>query len=149
MPIPRLISAFIYLLFLTTASHALADPIERKHLGDWEKDLGYTQTVKVGDMLYLSGITSGAATMPEQIQEIYSTIQSILQEYGANADDVVKETVYTLDIDLLQQHAAERKKFYANGLYPAATWLQIDRLIVPGLLLEVEVMVKIPEISVD
>ncbi len=114
--------------------------IERKHLNSWEQSTGYTQTVKVGNTLYLSGLTSEAETMAEQIDEIYSTIQTILKAYGLTTDHIVKETIFTLDIESLKKHAPERKKHYPNGLYPASTWVQVDRLFSPELLLEIEVI---------
>jgi len=130
------------LLFLSGPT--LSAELERKHLGDWEKDLGYTQTVKVGNTLYLSGITSGASSMSAQIEEIYRLIRTILLQYGVGPNDVIKETIYTTDIDSLKQHASVRKTFYSSDVYPAATWVQVDRLIVPEVLLEVEVMVNLP-----
>ena len=126
------------------SQQANTQDIERKHFNSWEKSTGYTQTVKVGNTLYLSGLTSEADSMADQIKEIYSTIQAILNGYGITTDNIVKETVFTLDIESLKQHAVDRKKYYPNGLYPASTWVQVDRLFQPGYLLEVEVIAHLP-----
>ena len=135
------ITNIIAIVLMTCCCQVSAkDTIERKHLGDWEKDLGYTQTVKVGNTLYLSGITSGAATMADQINEIYTLITKILAEYNLTTAAIIKETVYTTDIDALKINAGHRKQFFKNNHYPAATWVQVERLIVPELLLEVEII---------
>jgi enamine deaminase RidA (YjgF/YER057c/UK114 family) len=56
---------------------------------------------------------------------------------------VVKETLYTTDIEAVKANNAVRKAFY-KGDFPAATWVQISRLFRPTALVEVEVVAHLP-----
>jgi enamine deaminase RidA (YjgF/YER057c/UK114 family) len=51
---------------------------------------------------------------------------------------VVKETVFATDLDAFVKNKEIRKEFYGPAL-PAATWVQVQRLYSPSLVLEVEV----------
>lgn len=103
-----------------------------------EDAYGYTQIVKAGNTIYLSGIT-GRGPMDESIQTVYERIGKALEAAGASFEDVVKENLFTTDLDEVKRNNAIRLKFY-NGKYPAATWVQVDRLFNPEYNLEVEVV---------
>ena len=60
-------------------------------------------------------------------------------------EDVVKENVYATNLDAFIEHKALRKEFYAGTPLPAATWVQVQRLYVPSLVLEVEIVAEYPE----
>ena len=104
---------------------------------------GYTQTVKIGNTLYLSGIT-GMGPMNESLQLVYERIGMALKQAGADFSHVVKENLYTTDIEAVKANNAVRMKFY-KGDYPAATWVQVVRLFNPEYNLEVEVIAVLPE----
>lgn len=116
---------------------------EQFHLNEEiENALGYTQAVKVGKTIYISGITSGgdAAT---QIKNVYQALQKVLENYGAGFENVVKENLYTTDIEGIKQHLELRKSFY-KGDFPAATWVEVSQLYDPSLKLEVELIAVLP-----
>lgn len=119
------------------------EPLHRYHLGDWETEIGYTQAVRHGDLLYLSGVVSGEATMDQQVTAVYSTIRTVLERYGAGMEDIIREVVYTTDIEALKQSIETRKAFFADDAYPAASWIQIDRLFMPTAMIEVEAVVRL------
>jgi enamine deaminase RidA (YjgF/YER057c/UK114 family) len=50
----------------------------------------------------------------------------------------------TTDIDALAQNNEVRKAFY-KGDYPAASWMQVTRLLMPSALVEVEVIAHLPK----
>lgn len=60
----------------------------------WEKEYGYSQAVKVGDTIFLSGQVShdskgnlvGSGNMEMQMRQAYSNIQEVLAQYGATID---------------------------------------------------------------
>jgi 2-iminobutanoate/2-iminopropanoate deaminase len=118
---------------------------EKFHYGNVQQDTaaGYAGVVKVGNILYLSGITS-AGDFATQVKNIYSRIENNLKKYGATFQNVVKENLYTLNIDSMKFYNYIRKPFY-GGDFPAATWVQISRLYVPDRMLEVEVIAHLPE----
>jgi 2-iminobutanoate/2-iminopropanoate deaminase len=118
--------------------------IERKHYYAWENEYGYSQVVKAGNTLYISGIASNKATLPEQIEAIYSYIQKILNDYGVDSDAIVKQVIYTTDIEGLKTQTALRKKFFNVNKYPSSSIVQIERLYDKEHLLEVEIVAVLP-----
>lgn len=117
---------------------------EKWHWGNPEKQSengGYAQVVKVGSTIYISGVpTSDLST--EGITRLYKTLEQCLNAYGATPKDVVKETLYTTDIEEMKRLNYVRKKFY-QGDYPAASWVQIDRLYEPTSKLEVDLIANL------
>ncbi len=111
----------------------------RHHLASWEKDIGYAQVVKVHNRLYISGVTSGAKDFNGQLLDIYGTITRILASHQLTTQAIVKETIYTRDMEALKQAIPLRKTFYPTGDYPSASWVQVERLFEGHFLLEIEV----------
>ena len=113
----------------------------------WGKDQdtmsGYAQALKVDNVLYISGTVSREVT-PEGIKRVYSTLEKTLQHFGASFQNVVKENLYTTDIETMKQNNAARKEFY-KGDFPAATWVQISRLFMADAKLEVELIAHLPK----
>lgn len=116
---------------------------EKYSAGPWEDAAGYAQAVKVGNNIYISGHVS-SGDFAQQVERIYKGLEHTLSQYGATFQNVVKENLYTLDIEEMKKHNEIRKAFYKND-YPAATWLQIDRLYMEGAMLEVELIAVLPE----
>lgn len=118
------------------ASQPTPAPRKDFHLGDWEQDIGYSQAVRVGDTLYISGSAAGGA-MPDAIRAAYDILSRTLRAHGLTFENVVKETVFTTDIEALKQHRALRKAYYGSR-FPAASWVQIQRLYGGDHVIEVE-----------
>ncbi|MFT6507105.1 MAG: 2-iminobutanoate/2-iminopropanoate deaminase [Colwellia polaris] len=76
--------------------------IERKNYFPWENDTGYSQVVKSDKTLYISGITSEKETFVEQVDDIYTIIKKILADYDVGTDAIVKEVIFTTDIEALK-----------------------------------------------
>ena len=108
-----------------------------------EREIGYCQAVRYGDTLYVSG-TAGRGPMDAAVQSVYRRLDATLKANGLSFADVVKENVYTTDLDAFIAHKDLRRPWYGSNL-PAATWVQVQRLYVPSLVLEVEVTARIPE----
>lgn len=133
-------------LGLTCCLSAMAadeNTIQRHQLGTWEDDIGYSGVVEAGNQLYISGIACEGETMTLAVKACYENIQSILKKFSATSDQIIKETIYTTDIDALIKVIPMRKSFFNKGLYPAATWVQVSRLYDPKHLLEVELIVQL------
>jgi 2-iminobutanoate/2-iminopropanoate deaminase len=113
----------------------------------WGKDqdttAGYAQALKVDNVLYISGTVAREVT-PEGIQRVYSNLEKTLQHYGADFQNVVKENLYTTDIEAMKQYNYVRKAFY-KGDFPAATWVQISRLFMADAKLEIELIAHLPK----
>lgn len=102
---------------------------------------GYAQVVKVGNTIYISGVPTSDLS-PEGITELYKTLEQCLNAFGATPKDVVKETLYTTDIEEMKKHNNARKSFY-QGDYPAASWVQVSRLYESNAKLEVDLIAEI------
>lgn len=112
---------------------------------DDENEIGYCQAVRYGDTLYVSG-TAGRGPMDAAVTSVYRRLDATLKANGLSFASVVKENVYTTDLDAFIAHKDLRRPWYGSNL-PAATWVQVQRLYVPSLVLEVEVTARIPESS--
>jgi 2-iminobutanoate/2-iminopropanoate deaminase len=103
-----------------------------------EQEWGYAQAIVVGNTIYVSGTVSGGATLSDEVANIYRRIERTLRVNGFAMQDVVKETVYAKDIEALANANPARLRAYA-GHTPAATWVQITRLLADGANVEIEV----------
>ncbi len=122
------------------------------HLNPYEKDFGYSQAVLVDKTLYISGTVAVDASgrlvapgeMAGQLRAAYSNIRRTLEAHGADFDEVVKETIYTTDMDALLKASDLRFEYYNKERLPTTSWAQVQRLVDPGFLVQIEVVVELP-----
>jgi enamine deaminase RidA (YjgF/YER057c/UK114 family) len=140
-------TVLLLLLFVNSALLAQDNGIV-KEKWHWDNKLkqdttaGYAQVVKVGNVLYISGAVSTEIT-PEGITQVYRALERSLKSFGATFQNVVKENLYTTDIETMKRNNNSRKVFYKND-FPAATWVQVSRLYMPEAKLEVELVAHLP-----
>ena len=108
-------------------------------------DIGYSQVVKANNTLYISGITSEKSTFENQVDDIYSTIKKILADYDVGTSAIVKEVIFTTDIESLKAAIPTRKAHF-DGKYPSSSWVEVKRLWNKSHLLEIELVVVLPKI---
>jgi enamine deaminase RidA (YjgF/YER057c/UK114 family) len=132
----RLVLALVFAL-LAVATNAQDLRKEKFNLGSWEDDIGYVQAVRIGNTLHVSG-SVGAGDMPAALKHALDTVQQTLAHYRLDFRHVVKETIYTTDIEALKAAKEIRKAYYGTD-FPAATWVQVARLYDPAHVVEVEV----------
>lgn len=138
------------LLLLTVINTALTAQTKEisKEKWHWDNKLkqdttaGYVQTLKVDNILYISGAVSTSLT-PEGITQVYKALERSLKSFGAGFQNVVKENLYTTDIEAMKKYNDFRKAFY-KGDFPAATWVQVSRLYMEDAKLEVELVAHLP-----
>jgi 2-iminobutanoate/2-iminopropanoate deaminase len=82
--------------------------------------------------------------MAGQMRAAYSNIQRTLVANGADFEKVVKETIFTTDMDALLKASDLRLEFYDKERLPATSWVQVQRLVDPGFLVEIEVIAELP-----
>lgn len=139
----RACSLLMFGLLSSSFAQANEVPLERHQLGTWETDIGYTGVVRDGDTLHVSGVPCRGADMQVAVRDCYGKLTRILQQFGADSSQVVKETVFTTDMDGLIKAIPDRKTFFAGGNYPAASWVQVSRLFDAEAKLEVEWTVRL------
>ncbi len=117
---------------------------EKWHWGNDKKQnesAGYAQVVKIGNTIYISGIPTDDLS-PKGISEVYKALEKCLNAFGASSKNVVKETLYTTDIEAMKKYNDSRKEFY-KGDFPAATWVQVSRLYEANARLEVDLIAQL------
>jgi 2-iminobutanoate/2-iminopropanoate deaminase len=104
----------------------------------------YADAVVAGDTLYVSGIVpvdaSGAVVGDDvvaQARHVFAIMARVLAAAGATPADVVKVTVYLLDVDDRPLINPVRQEFFGDTR-PASTLVEVSRLAVPGARLEIE-----------
>lgn len=129
----------------------MAKSNETYHLRpDLEAQFAYSQAIKSGDFLFISGSVSwdkdgnplAGGDMAAQVQNAYEDIRKTLEANGMTFEHVIKETVYTCDMDAMVESAGVRSAFFEGVAPPASTWVTTPRLVHPDLLVEVEVIAR-------
>ena len=101
--------------------------------------------MRAGELLFISGVVpvdeSGALVARDdvvgQAEQVFMLIGRVLNAAGGVPADVVKVTVYLLDIDDRPLINPVRQAFFGSAR-PASTLIEVTRLAVPGARLEVE-----------
>ncbi len=118
----------------------------------WEQEYGYSQAVKVGDTVYLSGQVShdetgeivGINDMEAQMRRAYANVQKLLADYGAGVESIVDETLFVTDIEAAYAAAVKcRKEIFSGSPVLASTIVQIERLAFPELMIEIKCVAKV------
>ncbi len=122
------------------------------HLYPYEQDFGYSQAVLIDKTLYVSGTMAVDADgrlvapgdMAGQLRAVYGNLRRTLVAHGVGFDEVVRETIYTTDMDALLKAADVRFEYYDKERLPTTSWVEVRRLVDPGFLVEVEVTAELP-----
>ena len=142
--LPILFSIFCFAFTDLSAQNEINK--EKWHWGSELKQdtsAGYVQTVKVDNVLYISGAVARDVT-PEDIKRVYQALERSLKAFGATFQNVVKENLYTTDMEAMKKYNDARKVFY-KGDFPAATWMGVTRLFMADAKLEVELIAHLPK----
>lgn len=112
------------------------------------RPFGYTHVVEVpaGRPVYISGQVAldregelvGPGDIRAQARQVLENLKAALEAVGASFDQVVKLNVYLLDITQLPAVREIRDQYVNPTRPPASTAVEVRRLAVDGLLIEVE-----------
>ena len=105
----------------------------------------YADAVAAGNTLYISGIIPvdergelvGGDDVVAQVRQVFANMRRVLDAVGATPADVVKVTVYLLDIDDRAAINPVRQEFFGDAR-PASTLVEVGALAVPGARVEIE-----------
>jgi len=114
--------------------------------GPWESRGGYSRAVVVGDSCFVAGTTDagpdGRSLHPgdpgAQLRAALEIIERALREAGFTLTDVVRTRMFVTDISRSPEIIAVHGSVFAD-IRPAATMVQVNALIDPSLLVEIEV----------
>jgi len=111
----------------------------------WEPVVGYSRAVRGGPQVWVAGTTgtdaSGdagtAGDAAGQARQALENIRAALGRAGARLEHVVRTRIYVTalrDVPAVGRVHAE----YFGGTRPAATLVQVSRLVEPWMLVEIE-----------
>ena len=124
---------------------SLAEREEIRVGGQPEPISHYTDAVRVGDLLFVSGCVPvdaagklvGGDDVVAQARQTFENVGAVLAAAGAGFEDVVKVTVYLTDVDDRPKINPVRQEFFGETR-PASTLVEVSRLAIPGAKIEVE-----------
>jgi 2-iminobutanoate/2-iminopropanoate deaminase len=105
----------------------------------------WSNALRVGDMLFISGMVSRAndgTTIVgrdeyDQAKVIFGKIRSLVEAAGGAMADVVKVTIYVVNIKNNTEVWRGRQEFF-SGDFPCSTLVEVRSLASPEILVEIE-----------
>ncbi len=112
----------------------------------WERVVAYSRAVRVGSFVFVSGTTAsnadGTTVAPRdaylQARFIFQKIATALGKVNSKLSDVVRTRMFVTDISQWEEVGRAHGEVFA-GINPAATMVEVSRLINPDHLVEIEV----------
>ena len=106
----------------------------------------WSNCIRAGDLLFISGqvarpLDGGKSLVGsneyEQTKQIFSRIKGICEAAGGSLDDIVKMTIFVVDIKNNTEVWRARREFF-TGDFPASTLVEVRSLAGPETLVEIE-----------
>lgn len=113
--------------------------------GPWEAAVGYSRAVRVGNVIHVAGTTAldeegrlvGEGDAYAQARQALRNIRNALERAGAGMADVVRTRIYLTDISRWEEVGRAHGEVLGE-VRPAATMVEVTRLIDPRMLVEIE-----------
>lgn len=111
----------------------------------WESLVGYSRAVRVGNVVHVSGTTAtdadgqliGAGDAYAQTRQALANIETALQRAGVSVEHVTRTRMFVTDIARWEDIARAHSEYF-DKVRPAATMVEVRRLIHPDMLIEIE-----------
>jgi enamine deaminase RidA (YjgF/YER057c/UK114 family) len=108
----------------------------------------WSNCIRVGDMVFVSGMVARVgdkiegADEYEQARLIFGKIRDMVEAAGGRVDDVVKVTIYVVNIRNNTKVWKARAEVF-SGDFPASTLVEVRALATPDTLVEIEAIAVI------
>ena len=111
----------------------------------FEKSIGFSRAVKMGNMISVSGTApiadDGSPAFPgdlyNQTKRCLTIIEKAIQDAGGTLENVIRTRMFLTDISRWEEAARAHGEFFSE-IRPAATMVEINGLINPEWLVEME-----------
>lgn len=111
----------------------------------------FTDAVKAGGLLYVSGIVAvdgdgrlvGGDDVVAQTRRVFENMRAVLAAAGCGFEDVVKVTIFLTDADDRPLINPVRQEVF-GATRPASTLVEVPRLAIDGAKVEIECVALIP-----
>jgi 2-iminobutanoate/2-iminopropanoate deaminase len=110
----------------------------------------YTDAVRYGDLLFVSGVAPldeksrlvGYGDVVAQARQVFVNLKKVLGAAGTSFDKVLKVTVYLTDVADRTKINPVRQEFFGSAR-PASTLIGVNELAIPGMKVEIEAVVAL------
>jgi enamine deaminase RidA (YjgF/YER057c/UK114 family) len=117
-----------------------------------EEAWGFSQAVRVGDTIYVSGQTAaaddftaiGGDDMAAQMRAAYASVARALAMFGAGMGDVVDEVLFVTDMMAAITYGSTiRSEVYGGSFEVASTLIGVAALGSPDLMIEIKCVARL------
>jgi len=113
---------------------------------EWEDKVGYSRAVVAGNQVFVSGTTAigedgeivGHKDVYQQTKQCILNIEQALEKAGTSLQNVVRTRTFITDINQWESFGKAHQEFFGE-IKPAATLVEVSKLIDPNLMVEIEV----------